>query len=184
MSIYRNHWPLILSLMAFNSHAGKWGVSDAEFNYCEAIIGSKFTAAMKEAIVLTHYCRCLVHYEKARKDRSNEANMKANLVTAYNNCKYTISHANLGSKAGKMAVSEVLIQQGKVQKARGFEKEAIDNFKKSIELNPSNPGGYAKLSDIYLRSGKKDLAIWILKEGLKNNPDSRALKRRMERASK
>jgi tetratricopeptide (TPR) repeat protein len=184
MRIYHNLLLLILSLMAFDSQAGKWGVTDAEFSYCEAIIGSKFTAAMKEAIVLTHYCRCLVHYERARKDRNNKANMKGNLVTAYNNCKYTISHAKLDSKAGEMAVSEVLIQQGKVQKARGLEKEAIDDFKKSIKLNSSNPGGYAKLSDIYLRGGKKDLAIWILKEGLKNNPDSRALKRRMERASK
>ncbi len=171
---------LVLLMVIPQSQAESGREAEQESRNCEAMMAGKFTETMKKAIVLSHYCRCINYYERARKNKNN----KGNLVTAYNNCRYTINHANLSTEAGKKAVSEVLIQQGKVQKARGLNQEAIENFKKSIELNPSNPSGYAKLSDIYLRSGKKDLAIWMLEEGLKKSPDSRALRRRLERASR
>ena len=58
--------------------------------------------------------------------------------------------------------------------------EAVGDFKKAIALKPDYSLAYAALSDYYKETGKKELALAALEEGLAQSPTERSLLRRYE----
>jgi tetratricopeptide (TPR) repeat protein len=49
-------------------------------------------------------------------------------------------------------------------------EEALDRFKRAVNVQPSSPVGYRALSEHYTRSGKLDDAMQTIEAGLKNSP--------------
>lgn len=64
---------------------------------------------------------------------------------------------------------------------QGKKKDAIEYFKKSIATNKKFKMAYVLLSDVYLADGEKSLAKELLEEGIKNIPNSKMIKKRLDK---
>ena len=62
--------------------------------------------------------------------------------------------------------------------------EAIQYLKKAIETNKKYTKSYVVLSMLYTKQENKDLAIKTLQEGIENAPNSKILKKRLQKLQK
>jgi len=58
---------------------------------------------------------------------------------------------------------------------------AIQEYYKAIQLNPKYHQAYERLADFYLKLGMKKDALDVINTGLKYSPNSRGLKRRLQK---
>ncbi len=65
-------------------------------------------------------------------------------------------------------------------KLPAFQKKAVDNFKKAIELEPWNADAYLGLGMLYKSEGMPVMATKYLKKALQVDPDNRAARRELE----
>jgi tetratricopeptide (TPR) repeat protein len=64
---------------------------------------------------------------------------------------------------------------------QGLTAEAIEHYQLAFKAKPDYALAYARLSELYLGIGQPEDARKILESGLKASPNSRALKRRLEK---
>ncbi len=65
-------------------------------------------------------------------------------------------------------------------KLPAFQKKAVDNFKKAIDLEPWSPDAYLGLGILYKNEGMPVMATKYLKKALQVDPDNRAAKKELE----
>ena len=58
---------------------------------------------------------------------------------------------------------------------------AIQEYNKAIQLNPKYHQAYERLADFYLKLGMKQDALDVINTGLKYSPNSKGLKRRLQK---
>lgn len=59
--------------------------------------------------------------------------------------------------------------------------EAIKHYQLAIQVNPNYTKAYAEMSDLYVKYNEPDEARRVLEAGLKANPKSRRLQRRLNK---
>jgi tetratricopeptide (TPR) repeat protein len=122
-----------------------------------------------------HYCDALVYVSRYYKSRNAE-DRKFFLKNAIDNTDYMFSHVK-PNQPRDILLPEMHFTMGKVLiLAKDYKAEG--EFLQAIQLKPSYVDPYAALADFYLNVGKKQDALKILEEGLKQVPSARSLVRR------
>jgi Tfp pilus assembly protein PilF len=70
---------------------------------------------------------------------------------------------------------------GEWETLRGHPKEAEERFRKAIGIKPTHIQAYIGLCDLFESLGNNDSAIATLQIGIKANPTSSALKKKLAR---
>lgn len=85
----------------------------------------------------------------------------------------------------------VWIIQAKISNDIGMMYEQLDRnddailaYQQSIKYEPKLPFSYSALSNLYIKQNKTEEAIEILKQGLKYKPDSKSLRKQLEKLTK
>lgn len=124
-----------------------------------------------------HYCWALVW--AARGDRTRKPDMK---IYYYD---WAISDFGYASNPNRTRNSCLLLPEmkrrtGDLQRYLGNFIESVRNYREAIVLNPSMVLAYSGLSGAYVMQDLNAEAISIIKEGLKANPNSSFLKKRLQ----
>ncbi|MEW6590431.1 MAG: hypothetical protein AB1418_05285 [Pseudomonadota bacterium] len=122
---------------------------------------------------LHHYCFGLVAVSRAYRQTDVSAR-RGQLMRSVSEFDYVIRAVTPGSNI----LPEVHMQKGisLIRMQRGAEGAA--ELKKSIQLNPHFVRPYIELSDYYVDSKRKDLALQVLEDGLSVSPETSSLQRR------
>lgn len=120
-----------------------------------------------------HYCGAMVYINRYYKS-SNAQDRKFYIREIIDNLDYMISHAEQSSAL----MPEIYFTKGRVLTLDGRNGEAAKEFFHAIQLKPDYVDPYAALADFYSGVGKKQDALKILEEGLRQVPGSRSLVRR------
>jgi len=100
---------------------------------------------------------------------------KGYLETALGDFNYSISHLRPDFKL----MPEIYFYRGTTYKLLARNSEAIVDFLKAISLDPKLAKAYSELADIYeSKLSRRDKALEIVTEGLRYNPQVKALQRR------
>lgn len=73
---------------------------------------------------------------------------------------------------------------GKIYEELDRNDDAMLAYQQSIKYKPKLPFSYSALSNLYIKQNKTEEAIEILKQGLKYKPDSKSLKKDLEKLTK
>jgi len=121
-----------------------------------------------------HYCEALQYINKTYNEADQE---KRNFYykIALNNIAYMEQHASKHF----ILNGEIAYYKGKILEKTGKVPLAIKAYTKSIKLKPKFSAPYKSLFDIYIKLGMIDNAREVLKKGLKNNPKSKSLRKRI-----
>lgn len=125
-----------------------------------------------------HYCEALVHLNRYYKSHNTE-DRKFFLQNTIGNIDYMFSHA-LPTQPRNVLLPEMHFTKGKVLIIAGRDFEAAREFLQAIQLKPDYTDPYAALADYYSKVGKKQDALKILEEGLRQVPGTRSLARRYQ----
>jgi hypothetical protein len=122
---------------------------------------------------LHHYCFGLVAASRAYR-QTDLRERRGQLVESVSQYDYVIRAV----KPGSNILPEVHMQKGisMIRLQRGA--EGVIELKRSIQLNPRFMRPYIELSNYYVDSKRKDLALQVLEDGLSVSPESANLKRR------
>lgn len=74
--------------------------------------------------------------------------------------------------------AELYANRGEVFRLMGKIGEAVRDFQTSIKADPKQTRTYIKLAELYANGKEKARALEIISQGLRYNPDSKALQRR------
>ncbi|MDP2025298.1 hypothetical protein [Sulfuriferula sp.] len=140
--------------------------STPEWKLWEARLGPGFND-------VHHYCGALVHLQRYYGATSQKIKSLF-LQEAIHNLDYVI-HANV---AGFPLLPDVYADKGRTLLLQKKDGEAVQAFLQAIKLNPATVSAYVALSDLSSKEGNKQKALQYAEEGLKNEPDNRALQRR------
>lgn len=182
---------LSIFLLFSTSAFGAWPKSDADFSrlppYCKARssgdksqlyqtwkkrLGSNF-------IHYHHYCAGLHSINLANSSISkDEADKFRN--EALKQIEYVLTHG----KPDSLLMPKILYDRGQILERLGNNAEAMRAYQKGITLNPRLAPLYAALSDLLMKQNNKEEAVAVLKKGLHYKPDSKSLKKRMEKLNK
>lgn len=122
-----------------------------------------------------HYCTGLNfinRYYSARSAQEKDFDLKS----AIDNFGYMITHA----KPDFSLMYDVYLNRGVVFSLLKRDAEAIADLQKAVELNPKASKSYVTLADIYTKLKQDNKALEITTEGLRQVPNSKALKRRYD----
>ncbi|HEU4913897.1 MAG TPA: tetratricopeptide repeat protein [Candidatus Saccharimonadales bacterium] len=78
----------------------------------------------------------------------------------------------------KLASNDATLRNnlGNVYRDLGDYEKAIDSYQKSIDINKKQTNAYINLANLYLYTlDKKDLAVQVYRDALRNNPDNQDL---------
>lgn len=123
-----------------------------------------------------HYCAGLDYLNKARFASDKKKNIMF-LNKAIGEFDYMQKRA--GAKF--ILQPEIAVNKGRAHLQLLQFGEALQEFHRAIKKYPKYVPAYTELSDYYLEQGDKDEARAILEKGLKMVPDSKSLKRRMDK---
>lgn len=173
-------------LFAATAHAAPWDKPTpteiaALPPYCTAKISGSYDQGWRATLGSTyddihHYCGALVYLSRYYKSR-NTQDKKFFLQEVTNNINYMFTHAKPGAKL----LHELHYTQGQALSLAGRDGDAAAEYTQAIQLKPDYADPYAALADFYTRIGKKENALKILEDGLKQIPTSRSLARRYQR---
>jgi tetratricopeptide (TPR) repeat protein len=122
-----------------------------------------------------HYCGALVEINRYYKS-SDKQDRKFLIQNSIGNLDYMISHAEQSSAL----MPEIYFTKGRILVLDGRNAEAVKEFLQAIRLKPDYADPYAAMADFYARIEKKQDALKILQEGLRQIPTSRKLARRYQ----
>lgn len=149
--------------------------------YCDAKMGRQAPEAAalwrqnmghENWIHLHHYCGGLI--ELNRYYRGTTGRQKANLGNSVNEFKYVLDRWT----PDFYLRSEAHLNRGRAYKYMRQDGQALADFQKARELNPRLAPASLELADLYVKLGKKNEAITILKSAIGLNPDTKSLRRR------
>ncbi|MHB8760548.1 MAG: tetratricopeptide repeat protein [Thiobacillus sp.] len=143
----------------------------ARFNEGSPAFRSWRTSMGSDFVHLHHYCAGINFINRAR--ASVSAARKDMLVAAVREFDYVLDHVSSGFHLR----SEILMNRGVALSLLKRDGEAIGNLLEAIKLDPRQPRAYSALADLY---GKQNpgKALEAVSEGLRHNPDAKALQRR------
>jgi tetratricopeptide (TPR) repeat protein len=99
---------------------------------------------------------------------------------------YSVGIADLGyvlqnSQPTCSLIPDMHTKAGEWEALRGRPKEAEERFRKAIGIKPTHSQAYVGLSDLFESLEKNDAAIAVLQLGIKTNPTSSVLKKKIAR---
>lgn len=124
---------------------------------------------------LHHYCFGLVDVVRSYRifdKREREGKLKKSISE--------FDYVLRGIRPDSILRPELHVKRAQSLVLLGRGGEAVGDFKKAIALKPDYSLAYASLSDYYKETGKKELALTALEEGLVQSPTERSLLRRYE----
>ncbi|MCP5006192.1 MAG: tetratricopeptide repeat protein [Planctomycetes bacterium] len=125
---------------------------------------------------LHHYCNALNSINKASETPKPDKK-KDNLTKAIRTLKDVISK----TEPKFILRPELFLKLGESYSKLRQYSEAIGSFTSALKIKANYSSAYASMSDTYKIMGEKDKAIEVLKNGLKHKPNSKRLKRRLEK---
>lgn len=165
--------------LSFNPNAREMRLMPS---YCKA----KFTAPQgspewqawrgrigENFIDLHHYCAALNFVNRYKGARS-ASDRSYNLKLAMDNFDYMVN----ALKPNFPLRAELYSNRGNVFKLQGRPREAIQDFNQAIEINPRLTTPYLQLIYLYEGEKKHNQSLEVAINGLRNNPNSKALQRR------
>jgi len=144
----------------------KTPMGSPEYKAWEAKIGSNF-------LDFHHYCHGLNdinHYWAARtaKDRASWLGM----------AKSEFDYMVKAERPGFTMRADLYANRGEVLRLMGKTGEALRDFNTAISADPKQARVYLQLADVYLGAKERAKALEVIAQGLRYNPDSKALRRR------
>lgn len=123
-------------------------------------------------IHLHHYCGGLI--ELNRYYAGTQGRRKANLGNAVNEFKYVLDRWS----PDFYLRADAHLNRGRAYKYIRQDGKALADFQRARELNPRLAPASLELADLYVKIGKKNEALDILKSAIELNPDAKSLRRR------
>lgn len=120
-----------------------------------------------------HYCVALNNVNRYWGARS-ALDRGYYLKVAMDNFNYMVKAA----KPGFPLLAELYSNRGDVFKLQGQPGQAIEDYNHAIASNPQAARPYLQLIDLYERQKLREKSLKVATEGLRNDPDSKALQRR------
>jgi hypothetical protein len=122
---------------------------------------------------LHHYCFGLTQILRADKSLTSTERQKK-IQGSIHEYDYVIRHVSSNS----VILPELHMKKGSSLLRLNRGPEAVIELQKAISMDPALVRAYTELCDYYKESGKKDLALKILEDGLTITPDDKAMLRR------
>lgn len=180
----------IFSCFASQSMATNWPTTKAEFSrlpaYCLARHGPKYGISVPESEInkwkrilgagflhVHHFCAGL----NTLRILDRKIPEKHELIGVLGEFEYTQRH----SPKDLPLLPRIHVEKGKLLLRLDRNGEAVREFLQAIKLKPDYTLPYAELSDYYEKNELTKDAINILEEGLKHSPNSKRLKRRLDK---
>lgn len=130
----------------------------------------------KTYVHVHHYCSGIYAEYKSKGMVNGRARDKW-LSAVVNEMSYVSRNCGVGC----VLYPELHTRWGRALGEQGNVSEAIQHFRLAIKAKPTYIAAYSGLSDLYKNIDKRDDAQKVLKEGLKVKPESRALRRRLDK---
>ncbi|HQS80870.1 MAG TPA: tetratricopeptide repeat protein [Thiobacillus sp.] len=178
-------WIIFFGLAAINQVNAATDTTPQDISmlptYCDAKMGRQEPAVVAQWlrnmgrenwVHLHHYCGGLI--EINRYYRGTTGRQKANLGNAVNEFKYVLERWT----PDFYLRAEAHLNRGRAYKLMRQDGPAFADFQKALELNSRLAPASIELADIYIKQGKRDAALAVLKSGIESNPDTRSLRRR------
>ncbi len=127
-----------------------------------------------------HYCWALTWADRAYTIfAENPSKASFQFGVAINDFNYVFDSSGKGSRCSLFPDMHTKI--GAYKTLLNDPKGAEASFRAALEIKPGYAPAYVGLSDLYETLGKSDQAIEILQAGIKSNPKSSALKKKLDR---
>ena len=123
-----------------------------------------------------HYCMGLNFVNRARSTFSSRDNNMGTLGAAVRNFDYVLSA--MSAKPEFYLHSEIMMNRGIALSMMKRNGEAVSSLLKAIELDAKQAGAYIALAELYDKMKNRSKALETVTEGLRHNPDSKAMQRR------
>ncbi len=144
----------------------------ARFNEGSPAFRSWRTSMGSDFVHLHHYCAGINFLNRGR--GSFGAGRKDTLGAAVREFDYVLGNVSSGFHLR----SEILMNRGVALTLLKRDGEAIGNLLEAIQLDPRQPRAYSALADLHVRQKNPGKALEAVSEGLRHNPDTKALQRR------
>lgn len=180
-------WTAVISLVLNSPALAVMGATPDEMAmlppYCDAKMGSRNPESASywrnqmghdNWLHIHHYCGGLL--ELNRYYRSSTGLKTPNLRNAVNQFNGMLN----AFTPDFYLRPEVHLNRGRVLKFMGKEGEAIHDFQKALELDARLAPARIELANLYVKSGKKEQALDVLKKGLELSPSTKNLRRRYQ----
>ena len=173
---------VLLTGHALPASASRW--TDAEIralpDYCQARLGTKGEAQFNswrktlgpDFEHTHHYCYGLIQLNRYYGARSSQEK-KQILQGAYSNLVYVVQRVDPSYRI----LPEVYMNLGMVLSLQNKDGEALQAMLKAIELDPKLARAYSAIANQYVKLNKKDKALELTMEGLRQVPGNASLQR-------
>ena len=145
------------------------GVQSPEFSKWRNTFGDAY-------IHMHHYCAG-IHAEQKAKNILNKGEQDYWLGRVVHQMKYVSGSVN----TGHVLYPDLHTRWGWALSEQGQIAEAMQHYQLAIKAKRNYTLAYARLSELYLKANQPDEARKILESGLKASPNSKMLKRRLEK---
>ena len=191
MNIDKLFWVILLSsiLIIPARYLAAYPKTDADFAllppYCKARYGKTNSADAENwksrlgRLGWTH-----VHHYCSGLDHLNKANMASDKETRTKELRGAIAgftYMQENAPRDFILQPEISTQKGRAYLRLNQDGAAVQEFYNAIKLNPKYIPAYNALSDYFNNNNKPEEAKKILELGLKENPKSKSLKRRLNK---
>lgn len=195
---------LITTFLSYNALAS-YQITNSEFNmlppHCQAVYAEMYQRGKTSGLVIkpmkyhpeiwkrrigsawtfmNHYCPGLVGLNNAKVSPNGRA---IQLEHAGENIKYQITHAKW-TPSNSWLLAEAHAKLAEVAELRGQPGEAIRNYEEAIKAYPKSYRIYLNYSKLLAKGGNREQALKVVREGLKQVPKSKTLKRQEKRLMK
>lgn len=122
-----------------------------------------------------HYCRGLKKIHESTFNCLDQTCRERKLAQAVNEFDYVLNHSTKNFKLR----AKILFEKGNLLFTIGKRFEAVKAWNGVLKLRPDLIAAYLCLSKAYISFQRKDLAIRLIKKGIKMNPNSKILKKEL-----
>ena len=151
-----------------------YGATPAEQAMCQERVYSRLGARNENTMHMHHYCDGLRFFDRALATIGNKQDRAYYLNESIGNFDYVLSHTS----ENYVMRGEVHVGKARTFKLAGRKGEAAGEYIKALRYYPNASAIYQALADLFQDMGDKRKALETITEGLKQNPDSKGLKRR------
>lgn len=127
-----------------------------------------------------HYCWALIWANRSYfYDGEDHWVTRTNYDWAISDLNYVFHNSEAGDTCALFP--EMHTKMGEMKFLIGKPREAESSYRAALKLKPGYAPAYAGLSDMYEAQGASDKAVAVLQAGLKANPQSNAIKKKLAR---
>lgn len=144
----------------------------------QAIRAKLYSLAKSGCNGYQHYCSGLVASSRALLfEGETPETQRGHLLAAISDYGYVLTN----STDGCSLFPDIYTKIGEIQARLGQVKEGEISYKKAIKIQGGYAPAFVGLSDLYENQGDMDKALAVLQLGLKTNPQSSVLKKKLAR---